>query len=71
LRAVAASWLIAGPAAARTALGRWSTSDFLSHQLYHMAEYLYRVSGQEGDPANRPTRPTSRPQLNGWQRFLT
>ncbi|MEA2472032.1 MAG: bacterial leucyl aminopeptidase [Thermoleophilaceae bacterium] len=45
-------------------------TDFLYHQLYYMSSnYLYRVSGQDGDPRN-PSDPANQPpQANGWQEF--
>src|SRR5207244_3329608 len=44
--------------------------DFLYHQLYYMSSnFLYRVSGEDGDPRN-PSDPANQPpQLNGWQEF--
>ncbi len=44
--------------------------DYLYHQLYYMSSnYLYRVSGEDGDPRN-PGDPANQPAaLNGWQEF--
>jgi PKD domain-containing protein/peptidase M28-like protein len=45
-------------------------TDYLYHQLYYMSSnYLYRVSGEDGDPGN-PADPANQPPLlNGWQEF--
>ncbi len=45
-------------------------TDFLYHQLYYMSSnFLYRVSGQDGDPTNPADPANQPPQLNGWQEF--
>ncbi|MEA2423571.1 MAG: hypothetical protein QOF55_2670 [Thermoleophilaceae bacterium] len=45
-------------------------TDFLYHQLYYMSSnYLYRVSGQDGDPRNPADPANQPPQANGWQEF--
>jgi hypothetical protein len=44
--------------------------DFLYRQLYFISSnYLYRVSGQDGDPRNPADPANQPPQLNGWQEF--
>jgi len=45
-------------------------TDFLYHQLYFMSSnYLYRVSGEDGDPRNPADPANQPPALNGWQEF--
>jgi hypothetical protein len=70
-----AAWaaaLVVGPQQARAADQARPVidTDFLYHQLYYMSSnFLYRVSGQDGDPSNPADPANQPPQLNGWQEF--
>jgi hypothetical protein len=45
-------------------------TDYLYHQLYDMSSnYLYRISGEDGDPRNPADPANQPPQANGWSEF--
>jgi hypothetical protein len=69
--AVIASWAIAVSAASADQPRPVVDVDFLYHQLYDMSNnFLYRVSGEDGDPANPSDAANQPPQSNGWQEFF-